>query len=62
MRSLLNSNMSATYLQQTALVVILRSFVPADHAEELLIAYGVGAYDDLSTGSSFMMEMSEAAN
>ena len=54
--------MSATYLRQTALVVILRSFVPADHAEELLIAYGVGAYDDLSTGSSFMMEMSEAAN
>lgn len=48
--------------RQRLLSFSFRSFVPADHAKELLIAYGVGAYDDLSTGSSFMMEMSEAAN
>ena len=59
----------STYLRQVALIVLLAqcgSFVPADRARIGLadrVFTRVGAHDDLSSGmSTFMVEMTEAAN
>lgn len=59
----------SSYLRQTALIVLMAhmgSFVPASSAQIGLtdrIFTRVGASDDISTGqSTFMVEMSEAAN
>ncbi len=59
----------STYMRQTALIVLLAhlgSFVPAEHAiigPIDRIFTRIGASDDLATGrSTFMVEMSEAAN
>ena len=64
-----NMGGKSTYMRQTALIVILAcigSFVPADSAEIGPIDQvftRIGASDDLSSGrSTFMVEMTEAAN
>ncbi len=64
-----NMGGKSTYMRQTALIVVLAcigSFVPADSAEIGPIDQvftRIGASDDLSSGrSTFMVEMTEAAN
>jgi len=64
-----NMGGKSTYMRQTALIILLAhigSFVPAEHAEIGLIDRiftRIGASDDISSGrSTFMVEMSEAAN
>lgn len=59
----------STYMRQTALLVIMAymgSFIPADQADIGLVDQiftRIGASDDLSSGrSTFMVEMTEAAN
>jgi DNA mismatch repair protein MutS len=71
MRMITGPNMGgkSTYMRQTALIVLLAhagSYVPADNAEIGpidRIFTRIGASDDLASGrSTFMVEMSEAAN
>jgi DNA mismatch repair protein MutS len=64
-----NMGGKSTYMRQTALIVILAhigSFVPAEYAELGpidIIFSRIGAADDLAGGrSTFMVEMTEAAN
>ena len=65
-----NMGGKSTYMRQTALIVILAhmgSFVPADKAAVIgpldRIFTRIGAADDLAGGrSTFMVEMTEAAN
>ena len=64
-----NMGGKSTYMRQTALIVLLAhigSFVPADSAEIGLVDQiftRIGSADDLAGGrSTFMVEMSEAAN
>ncbi len=64
-----NMGGKSTYMRQTALIILLAytgSFVPAEHARIGpidRIFTRIGASDDISSGrSTFMVEMSEAAN
>jgi DNA mismatch repair protein MutS len=64
-----NMGGKSTYMRQTALIILLAytgSFVPAEHARigpVDRIFTRIGASDDISSGrSTFMVEMSEAAN
>lgn len=64
-----NMGGKSTYMRQTALIVILAcmgSYVPASHAQigpVDQVFTRIGASDDLSSGrSTFMVEMTEAAN
>ena len=64
-----NMGGKSTYMRQTALIVIMAnmgSFIPAESAEIGMVDQiftRIGASDDLSSGhSTFMVEMTEAAN